>query len=212
VKNKNIVVIIRLLDKAYPTLLLDELFTSAFQILIATVISQRTRDSQTLFVSKNLFSVADTANKILALPYHRLEEIIRPAGKQTFNAKRIMLLCKTLLEKHKGFVPKNEFDLLSLPGVGRKTANIVMSLAYKKDAIAVDTHVHRIVNRLGWLNTNRPFNTELGLKKIIPIRYWKIINRIFVRHGQEICKPINPECSKCMIYKYCNKIKVKKSN
>ena len=201
--------IIRLLDRTYPTLQLEQQFRSPFQILIATIISQRTRDTQTLPVATNLFSEAKTPQDLLSLPLYRLQTILRPAGKQISNAKRIRKLCVALLYEHEGAVPKNEFELLRLPGVGRKTANIVLSHAFHKDAVAVDIHVHRITNRLGWLTTRTPLETEMALQKLVPKRYWNVVNRIFVRHGQNTCLPRSPWCSRCTIALYCKKVGVK---
>ena len=207
----NVVNALTILSTTYPDLEMHRVTTSPFRTLIATLLSQRARDDQTIPVAEALFKVADTPQAVLALSRARLEKILRPSGKYRQNARRIQDISKILIADHDGKVPANEEQLLALPGVGRKTANIVLSRAFKKDAIAVDTHVHRITNRLGWVKTQTPEETEKALQKIIPKRYWRIVNRVFVRHGQEICAPQSPFCSKCPLFQYCKRVSVNRS-
>lgn len=203
--------VLKILNQIYPDLEMYRVTTTPFRTLIATLISQRARDDQTVPVAEALFKVADTPQAVLALSRARLEKILRPSGKYRQNARRIQDISKILIADHDGKVPANEEKLLALPGVGRKTANIVLSHSFKKDAIAVDTHVHRITNRLGWVKTQTPEETEKALQKIIPKKYWRIVNRVFVRHGQELCVPQSPFCSTCPIFEYCKRVNVKRS-
>lgn len=167
--------------------------------------------SKASLVSAALFRHADTPQTMLALSDPILLTILRPAGKYRQNAKRIKEICSVLLESYEGRVPRDEHALLSLPGVGRKTANIVRSHAYAVEAIAVDTHVQWITNRLGWVNTADPPQTEATLKRIIPRKFWRSVNRVFVRHGQVICTPRSPFCFKCPVFRFCRRVGVRRS-
>ena len=183
---------------------------SPFRILIATLLSLRTRDETTAKCVEKLFRVADTPQKILEIPTSELEKLIYPVG---FYKKKAVLLkevSKIILEKFNGKVPDNLNDLLSLPGVGRKTANIVLSRAFNKPAISVDTHVHRISNRLGLVKTKKPEETEEELKKIFPEKLWKEVNELLVALGQTICHPTSPKCSECPVESLCPKIGVER--
>lgn len=207
----NVLKILSILNKNYPELEMYQVATTPFRTLIATLLSQRARDDQIIPVARELFALADTPNGILKLPLTKLEKTIKPAGKYRQNAKRIRKICQILIKKHNGKVPRSEKELLALPGVGRKTANIVLVHSFGKNAIAVDTHVHRITNRLGWIKTKSPLETEETLKKIVPRYKWRIVNRVFVRLGQTICNPISPFCSKCPISTYCKRVGVTRS-
>src|SRR3989344_7067259 len=198
------------LDRIYPELPLHRLATTPFRTLIATMLSQRARDEQIIPVAKRLFTAAETPKAFLSLSDRKLQIIIRPAGKYRQNAKRIKEICRILLEKYGGEVPDSEEAFLSLPGVGRKTANIVLSHSFGRDAIAVDIHVHRITNRLGGVRTKTPEETEPALQKIIPKRYWRMVNRVFVRHGQTICTPQSPFCLRCPVFRSCRRVGVRK--
>ena len=177
---------------------------SPYMVLISCLLSLRTMDKVTGPVSKRLFEIADTAEKISNMPIGKLQEIIRPVNYYLTKSKRIKEISKVLIEEHNGNVPEDFLELMKLKGVGRKTANIVMTYGFfKKEFIAIDTHCHRIPNRLGWITTKTPEQTESELKKILPKRHWQDFNDIFVMFGQNICKPINPRCTQCPINKYC---------
>ncbi|MCX7981911.1 MAG: endonuclease III [Syntrophales bacterium] len=176
---------------------------SPFTILISALLSARTKDEVTQKACERLFARAKKPQDIITVSQGELEQIIYPVGFYRTKARHIKKLCAHLLQRFDGYVPDNLKDLLSLPGVGRKTANLVLSLAFKKDAICVDTHVHRITNRLGWVKTKHPEETEMQLMEILPRRYWQRINTLLVKYGQEICRPINPHCGACPIQTYC---------
>jgi endonuclease-3 len=181
-----------------------------YQILISTLISARTKDEVTAEASKRLFKLADNPHDMVKLSEEEIAKAIYPAGFYKTKAKAIKELSKTLIEKYNGKVPDTLEELLKLKGVGRKTANLVLALAFKKPAICVDTHVHRITNRLCFVNTKTPEETEFELMKKVPIEHWNRINDIFVAFGQTICKPISPKCEECPIKEYCCSYKNKK--
>ena len=160
-----------------------------FRILISTIISLRTRDEVTFSASMRLFEVADTPREMLSLSEEQIAEIIYPAGFYKMKAQNIKKICHTLLKDFSGAVPGDREALLSLPGVGLKTANLVLSLGLNIPAICVDTHVHRIANRMGWVNTAKPDDTENKLSLILPEKYWISINELLVLYGQQICHP-----------------------
>jgi len=174
-----------------------------FQILISTIISLRTKDQITAEASERLFKIADTPEKILKLSEKEIAEAIYPAGFYRNKAKTIKEISKILVEKYNGKVPDTLEGLLSLPGVGRKTANLVLALSFNKPAICVDVHVHRISNRLGIVNTKTPEETEFALMEKVPKKYWNRINDLLVAFGQTICKPISPHCSICPVKHLC---------
>ncbi len=180
-----------------------------FQILISTILSSRTKDETTSAVSRRLFSIIKTPEDAL-LNSDKLEELIYPVGFYRTKARRIVEIAKILKERYNCKVPENINDLLDLPGVGRKTANIVLNRCFGKKVISVDTHVHRISNRLGFVNTKTPYETEIELKKILPEKWWKNYNEIIVAFGQKICTPLSPFCSLCPVEMYCPKINVKR--
>jgi len=180
-----------------------------FRVLISCLLSLRTKDEVTLKASERLFSVAKTPQEFLNLPTKKIEELIYPVGFYRVKAKRIKEISKIIIERYGGKVPDNLEELLTLPGVGRKTANIVITQGFNKYGIAVDTHVHRVSNRLGLVKTKTPEETEVKLREIIPKKYWIELNDLFVSFGQNICTPISPRCSICPISKYCDKVGVK---
>ena len=180
-----------------------------FRVLISCLLSLRTKDEVTLKASERLFSVAKTPQEFLKLPTKKIEELIYPVGFYRVKAKRIKEISKIIIERYGGKVPDNLEELLTLPGVGRKTANIVITQGFNKYGIAVDTHVHRVSNRLGLVKTKTPEETEVKLREIIPKKYWIELNDLFVSFGQNICTPISPRCSICPISKYCDKVGVK---
>ncbi|MCA1981239.1 MAG: endonuclease III [Calditerrivibrio sp.] len=179
-----------------------------FLVMISTVISLRTKDEITLKASKNLFKVADTPYKMSELIPEEIGKLIFPAGFYKKKGETIHNISKYIVDKYCGKVPDNIEELLKIKGVGRKTANLVMVEGFKSDAICVDTHVHRIMNRMGIVNTKNPNETEMELRKILPKRYWKRWNEILVSYGQHICRPISPFCSSCNLYRFCDKVGV----
>lgn len=181
-----------------------------FKILISCLLSLRTKDNTTESVSNSLFKVADTPEEILKLPTRRLEKIIFSSGHYHKKALTLKHVSKEILERFNCKVPSKKEDLLSIKGVGPKTANIVLNFAYGKDVLPIDTHCHRVPNRLGWVKTKTPEQTEKELEKILPHRYWREFNAIFVLFGKEICQPVSPWCSRCPIEKYCPRIGVKR--
>lgn len=191
---------------------ISERTRSPFQVLVSCIMSLRTKDTITAPTSKKLFEVADTPEKIVKMPLKKLEEMIRSVNYYKTKSKRIKEICKRLVDEFDSEVP-DDFDvLMSFKGVGRKTANIVMVYGHgSKDHIPVDIHVHRIPNRLGWVKTKTPEETEEVLKEIIPKKYWMDVNDLLVMHGQNICVPISPFCSKCLIKDYCKRVDIGKS-
>ena len=181
-----------------------------FRVLIATVISQRTKDEVTYTVAEKLFEKYPLPRDLKNAPTDDIAHLIYPAGFYNQKAKKIKEIAKIIDEDYDGKVPDNLEDLLKLPGVGRKTANIVLSRCYDKDVIAVDTHVHRISNRLGWVNTKTPEETERELMKVLPKKYWREINELLVMFGRTICRPVAPKCDVCPIKKYCKYYKENK--
>ena len=182
-----------------------------FSILIGTILSARTRDENTTKIVKILFSKYKNAKQLANARLKDIEKIIKPIGFYHVKAKRIIEVAKIINSKYNGIVPDDLEKLVSLPGVGRKTANCVLVYAFEKPAIPVDIHVHRISNRLGLVKTKTPEETEFQLMKKIPQKYWLDINDTFVMYGQNICKPISPMCSVCKIKKECSYYKTKKN-
>jgi endonuclease III len=180
-----------------------------YKVLISCLLSLRTKDKTTAQVSNALFKIAHSPQKMVQLPLLRLEKVIYPAGFYRNKARTLKQVSRRLLDDFKGKVPDTAEGLLSLKGVGRKTANLVLGLAFGKPAICVDTHVHRIPNRLGWVRTKDPFRTELALQKIVPKRFWIELNTLLVTFGQNICVPVFPLCTKCTVYTYCERVGVK---
>lgn len=174
-----------------------------FCVLISCMLSQRTKDTTTIPASERLFALADSPDKILSLSTKKIEQAIFPVGFYRTKAKRIKHVCRTLIEKFHGCVPDTIDVLLTLEGVGRKTANLVLTEGFGKLAICVDTHVHRISNRLGYVHTKTPEETEMALRKKLPKRFWIEYNALLVVWGQNVCKPISPLCSRCPIRAWC---------
>ena len=179
-----------------------------YQILITTLLSLRTKDEVTAEASRRLFKLADDPYKMVKLTEEKIAETIYPVGFYRNKAKRIQEISRILIDKYGGEVPDSLEELLKLPGVGRKTANLVVTLGYEKPGICVDTHVHRITNRWGYVKTKTPEETEMALRKKLPEKYWIDINNLLVTFGQNICKPVSPLCSQCPIEKFCPKIGV----
>lgn len=211
-KIDDIVTILKRENKKYivPIVTRVSMTKSPFMVLISCLLSLRTKDKVTAEASNRLFKLADNPEKMLGLSIKNIEKTIYPVGFYKTKSKRIKEICKTLLDNYGGVVPGEIDELLKLKGVGRKTANLVVTLGYGKLGICVDTHVHRISNRLGLVKTKTPEQTEFTLRKKLPQKHWLIYNDLLVTYGQNLCVPISPWCSKCKIFKYCKRIGVKK--
>ncbi len=192
-----------------------------FRILITTILSLRTKDEMTHKASQQLFALADTPAQMLEIPLENLQQIIYPVGFYRRKADTIRFICKKLIEEHQSKVPDSLEELLSLKGVGRKTANLVITMGYNKLGICVDVHVARITQRIGivtikGIKDDKPIfrdadTVEMILRKILPEKWWIPINDILVRWGQNVCTPISPKCSQCVISDICLRIGVGKS-
>lgn len=175
-----------------------------FKVLIATILSARTKDDVTAKASNRLFSRVKTFKDLENMPEEDIADLIYPVGFYKTKAYHLKQLPMVIKEKFHEMIPETIDELTMLPGVGRKTANLVMAVAFHKPAIAVDTHCHRITQRLGWLKSKNPHETEKILRKILPEKYWLDFNKLFVAFGQNVCKPLNPQCLQCPIKRYCN--------
>ena len=179
----------------------------AYKILISTMLSLRTKDSTTRDASMRLFEKAGSPKEMLKLSEEKIAKLIYPVGFYRVKAKNILEVSKIIIEDYNGKVPDEIDELLKLKGVGRKVANLVVTEAFDKDGICVDTHVHRISNRFGYVSTKKPEQTEFALREKLPKEYWRVYNDTLVIYGQNICKPINPMCDKCSVSKYCDYFK-----
>jgi endonuclease-3 len=214
--SKNISKIMRILSKKYPcsdkvTLNRMRKKPNPFKVLIACLLSLRARDENTEKVSAKLFKIAYTPQKLAKIPEKKLEKIIYSSGHYKKKAKTLKHVAKTLLKNYNGKVPTTREELLSIKGIGPKTANIVLAFAYGKSVIPVDVHVHITANRLGWIKTKTAEKSEKALEKVLAKKYWKELNSILVQFGKDICDTRSPKCSICPISKYCPKIGVKRS-
>jgi endonuclease-3 len=174
-------------------------------VLVSTIISLRTKDEVTLIASKALLAKAPDPAALLALSEVEIAGLIYPAGFYRTKAANLTKIAGILIGQYGGQVPANMDALLALPGAGRKTANLVLTEAFGKPGICVDTHVHRISNRTGWLSSRNPEETEMILRQILPRKYWLTINSILVMYGQRLCRPISPFCSQCVIKAHCRR-------
>ncbi len=180
-----------------------------FQVLIGTLLSARTQDATTAAASARLFAKARTPATMAALTVKQIERLIYPVSFYRQKAKHVKETCRILVESFGGRVPRTMEELLTLPGVGRKTANLVLILAFKSEQnICVDTHVHRISNRLGWVQTRTPDETEQALYGAIKARWWPIVNLYLVTWGQNVCRPVYPQCGTCAIARWCPRVGV----
>jgi len=214
--NKNIPKIMDILEKHFnfierTTLNRMRKKPNAFKILISCLLSLRTQDKNTEKVSKQLFNVVDTPKEIAKLPTKKLEKLIYSSGHYRKKARTLKHVSEELIKRFNSKVPDTKEELISIKGIGPKTANIVLNFAFGQLVIPVDVHVHVISNRLGWAKTKRAEDTEKQLEKIVPKRYWKEINGILVLFGKEICITISPKCSSCPIKTYCPCIGVTRS-
>jgi endonuclease-3 len=182
-----------------------------FHVLISTILSLRTKDETTAEASRKLFKLATTPREMAALSGEQIQNAIFPAGFYKTKARTIIDICNRLNQEFGGQVPDDLDQLLGFKGVGRKTANLVITLGFEKPGICVDTHVHRITNRWGYVETKTPDRTEMALREKLPSRYWLLINDLLVTYGQNLCKPVSPHCSRCVISEYCLKVGVSRS-
>jgi len=180
-------------------------------VLVSTILSLRTKDEVTMIASKRLLEKASDPYKLNNLKQSQIEKLIYPAGFYHNKAASLKKIAKILLEQYKGKVPSTMDELLALPGVGRKTANLVLTEAFDLEGLCVDIHVHRISNRCGWLTSKDPEETEMILRDILPVKYWKRINYLLVLYGQKLCRPVSPFCSCCIIAKHCSRNGVDRS-
>ena len=192
-----------ILEETYAGAVPELKFNSPFELLIAVILSAQCTDKRVNSVTSELFKIANTPEKILSLGQPKLEEFIKSCGFYRMKSKNILAVCEILVKDYGGEVPENFEELVNLPGVGRKTANVVTSVAFKKPAIAVDTHVFRIANRLQLATGKTPLEVELGLQKIIPREKWSEAHHWLIWHGRKICKARRPLCAECPLQKVC---------
>lgn len=213
-KDREIHAAVRILRREVPkwqtpvVTLIAEASASPFKVLISCVLSLRTQDSTTAQASRRLFALADAPATMVKLTPRKIERTIFPVGFYRTKAKTILEICRTLIDQYSGKVPDEIDELMKLKGVGRKTANLVVTLGYNKAGICVDTHVHRISNRWGYVRTATPEKTEVALREKLPKQYWIEYNDLLVSFGQHLCRPISPFCSQCPVAKYCSQIGV----
>lgn len=182
-----------------------------FEILISTLLSLRTKDEVTAVATERLFALAKTPAQMLRLSEEQIRKAIYPVGFYRNKAETIHAVCRDLIDRFKSRVPETIEELLTIKGVGRKTANLVVSLAFHKPGLCVDTHVHRISNRLGYVRTKTPEETEFALRAKLPQEHWSRYNTLLVAFGRNTCRPVSPLCSVCPIAKYCDRVGVTKS-
>jgi endonuclease-3 len=182
-----------------------------FRVLISCILSLRTQDKTTEQASRRIFGLAASPEAMLKLSTRQIEKAIYPVGFYRTKARNIKSICRMLIRRYHSRVPDEIDELLKLKGVGRKTANLVVTLGYHKPGICVDTHVHRISNRLGYLRTKTPEQTEMVLREKLPGRYWMIWNDLLVTYGQNLCKPISPFCTQCRLVPFCGRVGVTQS-
>ena len=181
-----------------------------FKVLIGTILSQRTRDEMTEIASRHLFAKYGNARALASAPVGEVERLIKPVGFYRQKARQLRNVSQVLLDRHDGIVPNTYEDLIALPQVGPKTANCVLVYGYGVPAMPIDTHCHRVPNRIGLIRTNTPEETEEALKRIIPKDNWLYVNEWFVRFGKEICKPIGPRCDLCSFTSFCTYYRTRK--
>ena len=188
--------------------LMAETYESPFRVLISCILSLRTQDATTAKASHRSFAIADSPQAMVKLTAKKIARLIYPVGFYKTKALNILEMCQTMIDQYDGRVPDDIDELLKFKGVGRKTANLVVTLGYNKPGICVDTHVHRISNRWGYIKTATPEKTEIALRAKLPNRYWIEYNNLLVNFGQHLCRPISPLCSECPVKKYCRQIGV----
>ena len=213
-KDRDIHAAIRILRREVPkwdtpvVTLMAETYASPFRVLISCILSLRTQDATTAKASHRLFAVADSPHTMVKLTAKKIEKLIYPVGFYKTKAQNIRDMCQVIIDQYQGKVPDEIDELLEFKGVGRKTANLVVTLGYNKPGICVDTHVHRISNRWGYVKTKTPEKTEVALRTKLPRKYWIEYNNLLVNFGQHLCRPISPICSQCPVKRYCQQIGV----
>lgn len=213
---KTIIQVLHILEKEYSNwnapivTLIAQRSRDPYQVLISTLLSLRTKDEVTSQASMRLFKKAKTPQQMLILKASKIRSLIYPVGFYKRKAETILKVSKILVDQYRGKVPDNLEELLQLPGVGRKTANLVITLGFGKSGICVDTHVHRISNRFGYVDTKTPEETEMALRGKLPVKWWIPYNDILVAFGQILCKPISPWCSRCPVEQLCEKVGIVK--
>jgi endonuclease-3 len=211
VRDRDIHAVIRILRREVPkwetpiVTLMAKTYESPFRVLISCILSLRTQDATTAQASHRLFALADTPQAMLKLTTQKIAKLIYPVGFYRTKATVIRDVCRVVMRDYSGRVPDDIDELLKLKGVGRKTANLVVTLGYRKPGICVDTHVHRISNRWGYVKTATPEKTEFALREKLPKQYWIEYNDLLVSFGQHLCRPISPLCSQCPVERYCSK-------
>ncbi len=214
VTNQNISAVIRVLKQAVRSWKIPAVGhykADPFKALISCLLSLRTRDVTTHAATQRLFALAKNPQTMRAFAAASVERAIYPVSFYRVKARTILRLCEILAKEYEGKVPDTLEGLLALPGVGRKTANLIVTLAFDKQGICVDTHVHRISNRWGYVRTRAPDETETALRAQLPARYWKIYNDLLVAFGQNLCQPVSPWCSRCPLSQVCPKLGVTRS-
>lgn len=214
VTNRNIHKVIRLLKRLvrqWEEPIVGHYRDDPFTTLISCLLSLRTKDATTRAASERLFRLARTPQRLLRLSVPAIERAIYPVGFYRTKARTLRTVCQTLIDRYGGRVPDELEELLTINGVGRKTANLVVTLAFRKDGICVDTHVHRISNRWGYVRTKTPEQTEMALRRRLPRRHWQIYNDLLVTFGQHLCHPTSPWCSRCPLERLCEKVGVSHS-
>lgn len=204
-----------ILGKKYPrsTTTLNTMRGNAtpFEILISCLLSLRARDEVTDVISRDLFKIANTPEKIVKLPMTKLKKIIFRSGHFNKKAVAIKEVSQDLITKFNSEVPNTYEELIGIKNIGPKTANIVLAFAYGQLVLPIDIHCHRIPNRMGWIKTKTPEETEVEIGKILPKKYWREFNSAFVQFGREICLPVSPKCSECLVRDYCERVGVGRS-
>ena len=190
--------------------LIAETEHNPFKVLVSTILSARTKDEATAVATRRLFEAATTPEEIGALPAAELERLIFPVGFYRTKAKNLRLAMGVLLDRFGGEVPQTVEELIELPGVGRKTANLVVTEGFRRPGICVDTHVHRITNLWGYVDTRNPLETEMALRAKLPRRQWIGLNKTLVSFGQKLCVPVSPWCSRCPVEEWCPKLGVER--
>lgn len=199
--------VVKILSKLYRESLVERIGKgSPYRVWVSTVLSQRTRDETTERVSEEFFRHFGSLESLANARVDEIKSLIKSVGFSNQKAHNLMRAARMILEKFNGKIPDTEEELLTLPGVGQKTAGCILVYAYGKPAVPVDTHVHRVSNRLGWVKTKTPEETRQELVSFLPERLWLPINRIFVLFGRETCKPRNPKCETCLIRKLCARV------
>lgn len=212
--SKAITTVYAILKKEYtlhraPIVELIEIQTKdPFKVLVTTILSARTKDQTTAAAAKKLFTTVSSPNDFTRMSLESIENLIYPVGFYHAKARHLKELPATLDTLFLGIIPDSVEELVRLPGVGRKTANLVVAIAFNKPAVCVDIHVHRIFNRLGYLVTKTPFHTEMTLRQNLPQRFWTTFNSYFVSFGQHTCSPVSPHCNRCPVAQYCSRVNV----